>query len=352
MPSNPKAGNIYFDLSDKKLKIPQSDGTIVVFGSQVIDSALSGASTNPVQNKVIKSELDKKSSTTHSHNAATTSTAGFMSAADKQKLNGIATGAEANVQSDWNASSTSDAYIKNKPSSMKPSGTAGGSLSGKYPNPTIKSSVSLPGNPTTTTQPASDDSTKIATTAFVHSLVDARVWFTHYDISQSSTNPIGGAFNTSASSVLYSMGVRSGDLLFYNIDEELEDICVGRVLSASSSKVVVSYGRTDSKGILLGWPMYETKNISGSYSLDPGIFARANSSVTITIYNKAVPAPVPISQIYAAGVTVTLKTASGVTVLLSGNVPSNGTSFMGLLTFTWVNDSIVFVDFVPYTKSL
>lgn len=89
MPSNPKAGNIYFDLSDKKLKIPQSDGSIVVFGSQVIDSALSGTSTNPVQNKVIKSELDKKSATTHSHNAATTGTAGFMSAADKQKLNNL-----------------------------------------------------------------------------------------------------------------------------------------------------------------------------------------------------------------------------------------------------------------------
>ena len=352
MPSNPEAGNIYFDLSDKKLKIPQSNGSIVVFGSQVIDSALSGTSTNPVQNKAVKAELDKKAATTHSHNAATTILPGFMSDADKRKLDSIESGAEANVQSDWNASSTSDAYIKNKPSSMKPSGTAGGSLSGTYPNPTIKSSVSLPGNPITTTQPASDDSTKIATTAFVHSLVDARVWFTHYDISQSSTNPMGGAFNTSASSVLYSMGVRSGDLLFYNIDGKLEDICVGRVLSASSSKVVVSYGRTDSKGILLGWPMYETKNISGSYSLDPGIFARANSSVTITIYNKAVPDPVPISQIYAAGVNITLKKASGVTVLLSGNVPSNGTSFMGLLTFTWVNESIVFVDFVPYTKSL
>ena len=49
--------------------------------------------------------------------AGTSTTAGgLMSQADKTKLNGIATGAEVNVQSDWNVtSSTSDAYIKNKP---------------------------------------------------------------------------------------------------------------------------------------------------------------------------------------------------------------------------------------------
>ena len=41
---------------------------------------------------------------------------GLMSALDKQKLDGIASGAEVNVQSDWNeADSTADDYIKNKP---------------------------------------------------------------------------------------------------------------------------------------------------------------------------------------------------------------------------------------------
>lgn len=51
--------------------------------------------------------------------AATTSKAGVMSAADKAKLDNIAAGAEVNVQSDWNiADTTSDAFIKNKPTSM------------------------------------------------------------------------------------------------------------------------------------------------------------------------------------------------------------------------------------------
>lgn len=47
---------------------------------------------------------------------ASTSEAGLMSAADKKKLDGISTGAEANVQADWNiTNSSSDAFIKNKP---------------------------------------------------------------------------------------------------------------------------------------------------------------------------------------------------------------------------------------------
>lgn len=49
-------------------------------------------------------------------NTATQSSAGALSAADKIKLDGIATGAEVNVQSDWNQTDdTADDYIKNKP---------------------------------------------------------------------------------------------------------------------------------------------------------------------------------------------------------------------------------------------
>lgn len=50
---------------------------------------------------------------------ATTSASGLMSASDKTKLNGIASGAEVNVQSDWNqATTTADDYIKNKPTKL------------------------------------------------------------------------------------------------------------------------------------------------------------------------------------------------------------------------------------------
>lgn len=47
---------------------------------------------------------------------ATPTTDGLMSAADKEKLDGIETGAEVNVQSDWTqTTTTADDYIRNKP---------------------------------------------------------------------------------------------------------------------------------------------------------------------------------------------------------------------------------------------
>lgn len=50
------------------------------------------------------------------YSAATQSANGLMSSGDKKKLDGIASGAEVNVQSDWNVTDTaSDAFIKNKP---------------------------------------------------------------------------------------------------------------------------------------------------------------------------------------------------------------------------------------------
>lgn len=47
---------------------------------------------------------------------ATTTVAGIMTSADKAKLDGIASGAQANVKPDWNAASGADAEILNKPS--------------------------------------------------------------------------------------------------------------------------------------------------------------------------------------------------------------------------------------------
>jgi hypothetical protein len=55
-------------------------------------------------------------SSAHGHSAVTQAADGFMAAIDKQKLDGIQTGAESNVQSDWTqTSSSSDAFIRNKP---------------------------------------------------------------------------------------------------------------------------------------------------------------------------------------------------------------------------------------------
>jgi len=62
-----------------------------------VDASLSSTSTNPLQNKAINTALAGKAASTHGHDSATTSAAGFMSAADKTKLDGIESGANAYV---------------------------------------------------------------------------------------------------------------------------------------------------------------------------------------------------------------------------------------------------------------
>lgn len=58
-----------------------------------VDNVLSDTSENPVQNKVIKIELDNKADKT----VATTETDGLMSAADKAKLDDISKGDNSKV---------------------------------------------------------------------------------------------------------------------------------------------------------------------------------------------------------------------------------------------------------------
>lgn len=101
--------------TDRTITIPSTlsngTGTAGLIKTSSTVTSNSGYTACPVISGV---PYYKDTNTTYS--AATTSAAGLMSAADKTKLNGIATGAEVNVQSDWSVTDTSsDAYIKNKP---------------------------------------------------------------------------------------------------------------------------------------------------------------------------------------------------------------------------------------------
>lgn len=88
-----------------------------------IDSTPTANSTNLVTSGGVKSALDTKQSTIDSSHKLSAdliqdgSTNVVFTSANRTKLNGIAAGAEVNVQVDWNVTdTTSDAYIKNKPS--------------------------------------------------------------------------------------------------------------------------------------------------------------------------------------------------------------------------------------------
>ena len=109
-------------------------------------------------------------------------------AAEKTKLAGIATGANVNVQADWNETDTSsDAYIANKPtipSGVSPSSTTplmdGTASAGsetqfargdhRHPTDTSRAPLASPeftGMPTAPTAPNGTNDARIATTAFV-----------------------------------------------------------------------------------------------------------------------------------------------------------------------------------------
>lgn len=110
------------------------DGIADGANKTIIDSSLSTTSTNPVQNKVINTALSGKASTS----VATTSANGLMSASDKTKLNGIATGANKTTV-DSALSTTSTNPVQNKvvkdalDSKLNTSGgTLTGNLTGKY----------------------------------------------------------------------------------------------------------------------------------------------------------------------------------------------------------------------------
>lgn len=75
----------------------------------VVDAALDAASTNPVQNKAVKAALDEKAGTA----VATTAANGLMSAADKTKLDGVEEGATKTIVDDA-MSATSTNPVQNK----------------------------------------------------------------------------------------------------------------------------------------------------------------------------------------------------------------------------------------------
>ena len=75
----------------------------------IVDDAMSDTSTNPVQNKIVTAELDKKAG----KDVATADADGLMSAADKVKLDGIEEGATKTIVDDV-MSDTSTNPVQNK----------------------------------------------------------------------------------------------------------------------------------------------------------------------------------------------------------------------------------------------
>lgn len=95
-----------WDNVDDVTSVNGQTGTVVLTAVDISGEFTVGQIPNLPISKIsgLQAALDGKAASNHTHSAATTSAAGFMSAADKTKLNGIATGATANLGTVTNVS--------------------------------------------------------------------------------------------------------------------------------------------------------------------------------------------------------------------------------------------------------
>lgn len=115
------------------LSVSGSTVTITTSTGQTITYTLSGSGT--ASGYTITATPSSGTPTSVTIPAATASSAGLMTSSDKSKLDGIESGAEANVQADWNQNNSSaDDYIKNKPT-IPPAITVDSALSPTSTNP-------------------------------------------------------------------------------------------------------------------------------------------------------------------------------------------------------------------------
>lgn len=134
-------------------------GSTTIQADSKTDTLTLTAGSNITLTPNATSDTIEISATDTTYSDATTSTHGLMSASDKSKLNGIAEGATANIGTITGVSMNG--------TSVATSGVANiTSLPASILNGAIKNGV------TATTQTAGDNSTKVATTAFVKTAVD------------------------------------------------------------------------------------------------------------------------------------------------------------------------------------
>lgn len=191
-----------------------------------VDASLSSTSTNPVQNKIIKSELDKKAE----RDVVNTTTNGLMSVADKKKLDGIAAGAN-KITVDTSLSSTSTNPVQNKIINSALSGKAGTSVATTSANGLMSAA----------------DKTKLngVATGANKTIVDS-------SLSASSTNPVQ---NKAVKSALDGKLSTSGGTLTGNL--------TGKYIAGTwlQTTEATDFGRAPSKIAILdesGWIYYRT----------------------------------------------------------------------------------------------
>ena len=228
--------------------------------STTIDSALSDSSENPVQNKVVKSALDGKAASTHTHTKSQitdfptipsktsdlTNDSGFLTAhqdisgkantedlatvafsGDYNDLDNLPTIPSAQVNSDWNATS-GKAQILNKPSiPSKPSDIGAASSSHTHTSANITDlsstiSSAISGKADSATSLSGYGITDAYTKTEIDGMISAGMHYkgtkASYSALPSTGNAIGDLWNVTDTGANYAWNGTAWDKLSENID--------------------------------------------------------------------------------------------------------------------------------------
>ncbi len=160
---------------------------------------------------------------------------------------------------------TNDARLSD---ARTPKGSAGGDLSGIYPNPSIKSSVYLPGSPTASTPSSSDNSTRLATTAYVQANK-----YTHpaYTTRAGSTGNMTPSFGGTAYTYTYNVD-NSGHVTGVNT----RTITIPNTTATTSSAGLMSAADKSKVDGIVPFELYNTPiTISGGLPTMPNAANKA-----------------------------------------------------------------------------
>ncbi len=224
------------------------------------------------------------------YSEATTDAAGLMSAADKTKLNGIATGAnKTTVDSSLSSSSTNP--VQNK--------VINTALAAKAP----LASPALTGTPTAPTAAAGTNTTQIATTAFVKSAVDTSA----SGLKIFKTVKVGDT-SIAADSATDTLTLEAGDNVTLTPDATNDKVTI------AATDTTYSEATTDAAGLMSAADKTKLNGIAtgaNKTTVDSSLSSTSTNPVQNKVINTALVAKAPLASPALTGTPTAPTAAAG-----------------------------------------
>ena len=228
------------------------------------------------------------------YSEATTDAAGLMSAADKTKLNGIATGANKTTV-DSSLSSTSTNPVQNK--------VINTALAAKAP----LASPALTGTPTAPTATAGTNTTQIATTAFVKSAVDTASTAVSAAVRSFSKVKVGST-TVEADSATDTLTLEAGDNVTITPDATNDKVTI------TATDTTYSEATTDAAGLMSAADKTKLNGIAtgaNKTTVDSSLSSTSTNPVQNKVINTALGTKAPLASPALTGTPTAPTAAAG-----------------------------------------